>query len=275
MKADVKITFLGTGAGNCIYRNHTAIVLDCPDGTRLLLDGSSGNSLLRQGAAVGMMAQDYDQVLLTHNHADHMGGLPFVQGQRTLVNPEGPPLRIYSTDESLDALRSLCEATRLRSITVDKEGAKDHAGRPVFQWLPILSGHAVELSGSTHASCFPVDHVNGAVGWRVECGGVSVVFSGDTRFSNDLVKAAKGARLLIHEALSTGEYEETTRNRGHSTSADAGRAAALAGVKELVMTHIDSPLHADTQPLIDDARKFFDGPISVAHDLYQVSVNKS
>ena len=45
--AEIKITFLGTGAGNCVYRNHTAIVLDCSDGTRLLLDGSSGNSLLR------------------------------------------------------------------------------------------------------------------------------------------------------------------------------------------------------------------------------------
>ena len=273
--ADVNITFLGTGAGNCIYRNHTAIVLDCPDGTRLLLDGSSGNSLLRQGAAVGILAEDFDQVLLTHQHADHMGGLPFLQGQRTLVNPDGPPLRIYSTDESLDALRSLCEATRMRSISIDKEGAKDQAGRPVFQWLPTPSGHAVELGASTHASSFSVDHIDGAVGWRVECNGISVVFSGDTRFSNDLVKAAKGARLLIHEALSTEEVEETTRSRGHSTSADAGRAAALAGVKELVMTHIDSPFHADTQPLIDDARRYFDGPISVAHDLYQLSVGNS
>jgi len=270
--ADVKITFLGTGAGNCIYRNHTAIVLDCPDGTRLLLDGSSGNSLLRQGAAMGIPAEEYDQVLLTHHHADHIGGLPFLQGQRTLVNPDGPPLRVYSTDEALDALRSLCGATRMRKIFIDKVGAKDLEGRPVFQWLPTPAGGAVELGASTHATSFPVDHIDGAVGWRVECNGVSVVFSGDTRFSNDLVKAAKGARLLIHEALSTEEDEEVTRNRGHSTSADAGRAASLAGVKELVMTHIDSTFHADTQPLIEDARRYYDGPISVAHDLYQVSV---
>ena len=273
--ADVNITFLGTGAGNCIYRNHTALVLDCPDGTRLLLDGSSGNSLLRQGAAMGILAEDFDQVLLTHPHADHMSGLPFLQGQRSLVNPDGPPLRVYSTDDALDALRSMCGATRMRTISIDQEGAKDRAGHPVFQWLPTPVGHAVELGGSTHATSFQVDHIDGSVGWRVECNGVSVVFSGDTRFSTNLVHASKGAGLLIHEALSTGEYEESTRNRGHSTSADAGRAAALAGVKELVMTHIDSPLHADTQPLIDDARGYYDGPISVAHDLYQVSVGNS
>ena len=273
--AEIKITFLGTGAGNCVYRNHTAIVLECSDGTRLLLDGSSGNSLLRQGAAVGFLPEDYDQVLVTHDHADHIGGLPFLQGQRTLVNPDGPPLRVYSTKESLDAVRILCEATRMRSITVDKEGAKDHEGRPVFQWIPTLAGHAVELGPSTHATCFTVDHVDGAVGWRIECDGISVVFSGDTRFSENLVKASMGADLLIHEALTTGKDGDSARDRLHSSSAEAAQAAAMAGVKQLVMTHIDSGLHDNTQPLIDDAGKYFNGTISVAHDLYQLSVSSS
>ena len=71
--ADITITFLGTGAGNCIHRAHTAIVVDCADGTRLLLDSSSGNSVMRQGAAVGMLSSQFDQVLLTHHHGYHMG----------------------------------------------------------------------------------------------------------------------------------------------------------------------------------------------------------
>jgi ribonuclease BN (tRNA processing enzyme) len=110
------------------------------------------------------------------------------------------------------------------------------------------------------------------VGWRVEAGGVSIVFSGDTRFSTNLVEAAQGARLLIHEALSVESNLEDTNGRGHSVAAGAGRAAAQAGVQELVLTHIDSPFHLDPQPLIDDARRFFDGPISVASDLYQMTV---
>ena len=83
---------------------------------------------------------------------------------------------------------------------------------------------------------------------------------------------AKGARLLIHEALSTERERERTYRRGHSTAADAGRAAALAGVSELIITHIDSPFHVDTQPLLDEARQHFDGPVSVAEDLYQVTI---
>ena len=54
----VRITFLGTGAGNCIYRAHTAIVLDWDGGPRVLLDASSGNSLLRHGAQLGMLASE-------------------------------------------------------------------------------------------------------------------------------------------------------------------------------------------------------------------------
>ena len=269
---NMDITFLGTGAGNCIYRSHTAIVLDCADGTRLLLDASSGNSLLRQGVAVGIMGEQFDQVLLTHHHADHIGGLPYLQGQRTLVDPEGPPLRVYSSEDVLNALRELCAATRMRRITVDKEGARDHNGQPVFRWLPTMAGHWVELGATTQARSFPVDHIEGATGWRIESNGMSIVFSGDTRFSNSLVEASKGARLLIHEALSTEVEKDETNRRGHSTAADAGRAAAMAGVGELIITHIDTPFHFNTQLLIDDARRFYDGPISVASDLYQVSV---
>ena len=76
---DLRITFLGTGAGNCIYRAHTAIALECPDGTRILLDAGSGNTVITNGVKVGLLAQDFQRVLLTHQHGDHMGGLPHIQ----------------------------------------------------------------------------------------------------------------------------------------------------------------------------------------------------
>jgi ribonuclease Z len=77
---------------------------------------------------------------------------------------------------------------------------------------------------------------------------------------------------LIHEVLSTEKEKEGVHRRAHSTAAEAARAAALAGVSELIMTHIDSSFHFDSQPLIDEARQYFDGPTSVASDLYQVNV---
>ena len=85
----IEVIFLGTGAGMSITRAHTAIALRCPDGTTLLLDGSSGNSALRNGAGgAGLRAPDYDHVLLSQ---DHLSGLLFIQGRRTHESPEENP----------------------------------------------------------------------------------------------------------------------------------------------------------------------------------------
>ena len=269
--SNMRVTFLGTGAGQCIYRAHTAIVLDCVDQTRVLLDAGSGNSVLRNGAQLGMLAQDFHQVLLTHHHGDHMGGLPHLQGQRTMADPAGPPMLVYSTGEALERVQRLFWATSI-THSVDQDGVVTADGRQVVRWCPTDAGTWLELSPKIRASSFAVDHISGAVGWRVESDGVSVVFSGDTRFCPNLVEAAQGARLLIHEVLSTEEYKESADRRGHSTAADAARVAALTGVAELVMTHIDTSFHFDPQPLIDEARQYFDGPISVASDLYRITV---
>jgi ribonuclease Z len=268
---DIRLTFLGTGAGNCIHRAHTAIVMDCADGTRVLIDAGSGNGALRHGAMLNMLAEQFDLLLLTHRHLDHMGGLPFLQGQRTLVNPNGPPIKVYSTAETLSYAGRLLHVSR-PALRIDQEAAYTPEGLEVFRWFPTQEGERVQLGPTTSAYPFLVDHLPGAVGWRIESAGTALVFSGDTKFSPTLPDWAQNARLLIHEALSTDRERERTHRRGHSTAAEAGRAAALASVSELIITHIDSPFHADTQPLLDEARQHFDGPVSVAHDLYQVTI---
>ena len=269
--SSVRISFLGTGAGNCIYRSHTAIVLDWSNGTRVLLDAGSGNSVLKNGAELGILAQDIHQVLLTHQHGDHMGGLPHIQGQRTMLAPQAPPLQVYSSEQALERVQRLFWATSI-THSVDQDGVTTADGRRVVSWHPSQEDEWVDLQGSVRAFSFPVDHIPGAVGWRVESDGVSVVFSGDTRFCPRLAEAAQGASVLIHEVLSTESDKEGTMRRGHSTAAEAARIAAQAGVSQLIITHIDSPFHLNTQPLVDEARQIYDGPISVANDLYQVTV---
>jgi ribonuclease BN (tRNA processing enzyme) len=175
--AEIRLTFLGTGAGNCIHRAHTAIVLDCADGTRVLLDTGSGNSVLRQGVPLGMLAADYEVVLLTHRHADHIGGLPFVQSQRALTDPHGPPLQVYGTEETLVSTRRLCQVTR-PALRMDQDQAQNQEGQVVMQWHPIAEGERVQLGPTTSGCPFLVDHLPGAVGWRIESAGIAIVFSG-------------------------------------------------------------------------------------------------
>jgi ribonuclease Z len=262
---------LGTGAGASIHRAHTAIVLDCANNTRLLLDASSGNSVLRAGTELGITSESFEHVLLTHRHGDHMGGLPMIQGQRDRVNPEGAPLQVHSTEVSIQGVQALFQAT---SIThqVDQDGVQTRDGRSLVRWNPLTEGKWVSLGEKVRASCFAVDHIDGSVGWRVESDGVSVVFSGDTRYCENLAEAAQGATVLIHEALSTDHDKEGTAQRAHATAAEAARLATLAGVSQLILTHIDTAFHSDVQPLIYEARQYFDGPISVASDLLQITV---
>ena len=137
----------------------------------------------------------------------------------------------------------------------------------------MTPGQQVSLGSTPTASCFPADHISGAVGRRVDSGGMAVVFSGDMRFNPELIKASQSARLLIHEAFRTDKEKEFASNQAHSTAGEAGRSAAQAGVAELVLTHLDSSFHADPQPLIDDAKKHFNGPVSAAADLLQITVS--
>ncbi|MCH8351802.1 MAG: MBL fold metallo-hydrolase [Chloroflexi bacterium] len=267
----IRVTFLGTGAGASIHRAHTAIVLDLPDGTRLLLDASSGNSVMRNATQAGMQAQDFHHILLSHHHGDHMSGLTQVQLLRTRALNGGSPLEVYSTGEALEHATLLFQAIA-PGLTVGPGGAVNAEGRQVVRWNPVTDGQIIELGPDTRAWSFPADHISGAIGWRIESDGAAIVFSGDTRFNPKLVEAARGARLLIHEAYGTEDDREGANRVAHSTAGDAGRSAALAGVEELVLTHITNPFHADTQPLIDEARQQYEGPVSTASDLHQLTV---
>ncbi|PKB70479.1 MAG: hypothetical protein BZY87_10140 [SAR202 cluster bacterium Io17-Chloro-G6] len=269
----MKISFLGTGSGTSTNRAHTAMVYDCDDGTRLLIDTSSGNSVARHGSELGIPVESFDTVLLSHHHPDHMSGLLFVQFVRNLERQDAPPLDVYISEESLEWAKKMCVANHLNLTDINEGGAMNSDGLQVMRWNTVTPGQPVNLGPTTTASCFLADHISGAVGWRVESAGIAVVFSGDTRFNPELIKAAQGARLLIHEAFRTDEEKEYASNHGHSTAGEAGRSAAQAGVAELVLTHLDSAFSSDPQPLIDDAKKHFNGPITAASDLHQITVS--
>ncbi len=268
---NLEIIFLGTGAGLSVTRAHTAIALRCPDGTTLLLDGSSGNSALRNGEISGIKALEYDHVLLSHDHQDHLSGLMFVQGRRSHETRDENPLSIYGSSSALEGLRKAAVAGKVPDI---RDGAAHiHGGRQVMRWQEVPRGHRLELGPNTVAWSFDVDHIPGSVGWRIESGGVSVVFSGDTKYSRSLAEAAQGADLLIHEALATDEVHAMAAGRLHSTSGDAARVADQASVKQLIITHIDNAFHENQDPLLQDAAHHYTGPISTAHDLMRVSVS--
>ena len=112
----------------------------------------------------------------------------------------------------------------------------------------------------------------------------SIVISGDTTPSDNLVQLAQGADILVHEALYPAAVDRLVSGvpnasdlkrsiLSHHTSAeDAGRVANSARVKTLVLSHpvpVDDPAVTD-QMWIDAARLHFSGRIVVGKDLLEI-----
>ena len=100
--------------------------------------------------------------------------------------------------------------------------------------------------------------------------GKVVAYSGDTSYSHELARAAKGADLLIHDST----FDETQRpladEKAHSTAADAARTAKEAKVKQLLLFHI-SGRYRDPAPLVEEAKKIFPHVIA-AEDGLKISL---
>ncbi len=102
--------------------------------------------------------------------------------------------------------------------------------------------------------------------------GIEVVYSGDTAPCKRLIEEAKGADLLIHEATFTKELQDEAHERGHSTAEDAAKAAEESRVKMLLLTHF-SNRYDDLSRHLDEARRIF--PYSyLATDLSKVVIER-
>ena len=86
--------------------------------------------------------------------------------------------------------------------------------------------------------------------------GRKIVYTGDTGHSENVVKLAEKADLLIHEATFEDEMKERAMADGHSTPSIAAETAKKAGVKRLVLTHI-SARYKDADRLLQQAKKIF------------------
>ena len=100
--------------------------------------------------------------------------------------------------------------------------------------------------------------------------GKVIVYTGDTRPSEEIVRLASGADLLIHEATFADNLIERAKEDGHSTFSQAAGVATEAGVMRLILTHISSR-YGDITPLLEAALKVFPDTI-VASDLLEVEV---
>jgi ribonuclease BN (tRNA processing enzyme) len=217
------------------------VVLDAGTGIRPL-----GRSLLgRRGGAATAITGD---VFLTHMHWDHIQGLPFFA-----------PL--YHREHSFTLW---CPS----AVVADAHRVLRHQMSPgvfpvAFEQLEArvefrdVDGGSVGC-GAVRVSALPVRHPGGALGFRVEGEGGALVYVPDNELDpaaeydaaagwrDALVEFARGARLLVHDAMYTPAEYRGRRGWGHSTYTDALALAIDAGVETLALFHHD-PDRADDE----------------------------
>jgi len=105
--------------------------------------------------------------------------------------------------------------------------------------------------GDVTVESFPLNHPQGAYGYRIEAGDKSIVYAtdlehGDAQFDRTLRDYASGADVLIYDAQYNDEEYASHRGWGHSTWREAARVAREAGVRRLFLFHFD-PAHTDAR----------------------------
>lgn len=250
-----RLVILGTGGAlQTAARDNTAlafvigdraVLADCP--------GSVYQKLLRAGVdPLRLLA-----VVITHAHADHLYGLPSLVHNLWLVDQQVrvPPLPVYAPGENLETLRRLLAVFDLerRATFLD------------YRSLPTEAG-AVFLEHEGHRiAAHPVDHGPPAFALRWDTpGGGRVVYSTDTRPLEALARFGRGADYFLHDATHAQADVEVAQRGGHSTAAQAGRIAALAGAKRLVLLHLSERAHVGQW--VAEAQAEFPGPVEVPDD---------
>lgn len=278
-----RLVFLGTAGGprpkatasapaQVLLVNGTPYVIDC------------GNGVARQLALAGVPLPAIGHVFITHQHSDHnadVGNLLLLawgSGLRTRVDLWGPPplekmMRLFLEMNAPDI-----------DVRIADEGRLPLA--PLVRVHELTRGGSVMRDENVKVTAALVQHplVVPAFAFRFDAPDRSIVFSGDTARSDNLLRLARGADILVHEALFVpaidrivaGDANTSTLKKhlldSHTSVEDCGRIARAAGVKTLIITHrvpTDDPNLTD-QMWIDAARAHFDGQVLLARDLMEI-----
>jgi len=293
-----QLVLLGTQGGPNFNaeRNEcsSAVVID---GRVYLVDCGYGSlGALRES---GLGFREVDVVLLTHLHDDHVSDLPallshqWTDGRIRETQVIGP----YGTESMVAAALAFARAnTEIRLADEDRSvrptdifSARDI--RATAAPLEVLSDDRVRISSveNTHfpdsaRERFPYR----AVSYRFDSRDRSITISGDTAYSENLVRLARGSDVFVCETIEVASMRESFDRRvaagayadnpegvwkhiveTHTSTEDAGRMAAEAGVGLLVLTHLVPGALADLPDdrYLEGIRRHFDGDVIVGRDL--------
>lgn len=238
------------GSSNAIAnKDHENTHLVVVGNTRTVLIDAPNNPILRL-KDVGVAYNDITDFILTHFHPDHISGVPIFLMDMWLRGRK-KPLEIYGLNDTLERTENLMDAFNWRNwpnffpVTFNR--------LPAEEIIPVLSSADFDIYASK------VRHMVPTIGLRMEFKESKKVatYSCDTEPCEEVLRLARGADILIHEA--SGDVV------GHSSSRQAAEIAAEAGVGQLYLIHYPTGDFFQDD-LLENARNHFDEKVTLAED---------
>lgn len=245
------------GAGTALPdrdRDNTFLVWDSSDGG-LLID--CGGRAYQQLLRAGIDPQNIKSVILTHNHPDHVYGLPAFLFHLWLAEYKGT-LEIYANEPTVQTAQRLCDA-----LDLQKNG---HMCEVAWNTLPDVPDAMILATASYSVSTAPVQHSRPTHAIKIvdHQAKHTLVYSSDTRPCDELRHFARGAHTLVHEATTADPSEEI----GHTTPRQAGEIAQQCGVERLVLIHYSAEYTQPEDEAIAAAKEAgFAGEVLAAKEL--------
>jgi ribonuclease BN (tRNA processing enzyme) len=283
-KPRTRIVFLGTKGGprvgvgpsnpaNLVMVNETPFVIDC------------GMGVSHQLVTAGVPLEQVKYILISHHHSDHnleYGNLVYnawAAGLSTPIHSFGPKgieemTRIYWDLNKFDV------ETRIAD-----EGRPDP--RPLLIARDITEDGVVLQTPDVKVTAFRTPHppIVDNFAYKFETPDGTIVFSSDANYNPKLAEFARGADVLVHEAIYLPWVDRlVTRVKNgatlkkhlldsHTAAEDVGRIADAANVKVLVMSHlVPGELDVTDEQWSSEAKKHFNGRIIVARDLMELKL---
>lgn len=278
-----RLILLGTGGGPTPKALRSApaqaIVVD---GVTYVID--CGDGVARQMVRAGLDLGSIRNVFITHQHSDHnadYGNLLWLAWAANLRNPVdvwGPPplqrmTRLFLQMNDYDIRTRIKDEGRLALAPLIRPHELTRSG-------VVIQDERVKVTAAL------VEHppVTPAFAYRFDCPDRSIVISGDTRPSKQLVELARDADVLVHEVMYLPALEKLIASEpdakrlrqhlldSHTTTTQVGRIASEAGVKTLVLSHFVPGGDASLSDEVwrDAVAPGFKGRLIVGHDLQEL-----